>query len=221
MRKRRASATQLRKRVGFAESLGLSARHSKTLARRTTPQEIQDLVSDLDINREKDGDTCLSVERTLSEGRAHCIEGAFVAAAALWLTGRPPLLMDMEAHGDDDHVVAIFRSSGCWGAISKSNHIWLRWRDPVYRSLRELAMSYFHEYVREGLEKTLRTYSRPFDLRRVPPARWVTGTESCWDVPEALCGIRHHRLLSPAQVRDLRDRDPFEVRAGRLAQHRR
>ena len=200
--------------------LGLSARHAKRLARRTTPQEIQDLVNDFDVNREKDGDTCLSVASTLSAGHAHCIEGAFVAAAALWMTGRPPLLMDLEADGDDDHVVAVFKSRGCWGAISKSNHIWLRWRDPVYRSLRELAMSYFHEYVRDGIKKTLRTYSVPFDLRRVPAARWITAADSCWDVSEALCTIRHYRLLTPSQIRELKDRDPFEVEAGTLVQRK-
>ncbi|HEV3410188.1 MAG TPA: hypothetical protein VG095_07830, partial [Chthoniobacterales bacterium] len=127
--------------------LGLSRQHATTLARLRTPQKIQDFVSELPTNFEPEGDTCLSVAEVLRQRRAHCIEGAFVAACALWMNGEPPLLMDFQATLDDDHVIALFKRGGCWGAISKSNHIWLRWRDPVYRTPRELAMSYFHEYV--------------------------------------------------------------------------
>ena len=118
------------------------------LARLRTPIQIQDFVSALPVNFEPDGDTCLSVAGALRGRRAHCIEGAFIAACALWMNGEQPLLMDFQARGDDDHVIALFRQNGLWGAISKSNHIWLRWRDPVYRSPRELAMSYFHEIGR-------------------------------------------------------------------------
>ena len=104
----------------------------------------------------------------LAAGQAHCIEGAMVAAAALWIQGERPLLLDFEAVRDYDHVVAVFRRNGRWGAISKTNHLPLRYRDPVYRTLCELAMSYFHEYANRRGEKTLRTYSRTLDLRGVP-----------------------------------------------------
>lgn len=206
-------------RVSFGTHLGLSATDAAALAKLHSPETIQDFVSALEINREKGGDTCLSVVETLKAGHAHCIEGAFVAACALWMGGQPPLLMDMQAEGDDDHVVALFRSHGCWGAISKSNHVWLRWRDPVYASLRELAMSYFHEYVNEN-KKTLRTYSLPFDLRKLPNSAWITQTGSCWDVAAALDACRHYQLLTRRQTRSLKPRDTLEVRAGRLVEYR-
>ena len=206
------------KRVSFGMNLGLSAEDAATLARLSTPEKIQDFVSALVINREKDGDTCLSVAETLKAGHAHCIEGAFVAACALWMAGSPPLLMDMQAKGDDDHVIALFHAHGCWGAISKSNHVWLRWRDPVYASLRELAMSYFHEYANNS-KKTLRTYSAPFDLRRCSPAGWVTRKESCWDIAGALDAGRHYDLLTPRQTRALKTRDTLEMQADRLVEY--
>ena len=207
-----------KKRVSFGTSIGLSETDACALARLATPHEIQDFVSALGLNAEKNGDTCMSVAQTLEHGYAHCIEGAFVAAAALWMGGAAPLLMDMQAKNDHDHVVALFRSHGCWGAISKSNHVWLRWRDPVYRSLRELAMSYFHEYANEQ-NKTLRTYSVSFDLRRFPSEQWVTGKNSCWDIGYELDQSRHYNLLTPAQSRSLKSRDKIEMRANKLLEY--
>ena len=188
---------------------------ARAIARLRTPERVQDYVTGLSTNFEVDGDTCLSVVGVIERGHAHCIEGAFVAAYALWLTGERPMLMDMQAEGDDDHVVALFRRGGCWGAISKSNHVWLRWRDPIYRSLRELALSYFHEYVYNE-RKTLRRYSRSFDLSRVDPALWVTNREDCWGVAEAVDSVRHYPLITREQARRLRGRDAFEQRAGRM-----
>ncbi len=206
------------RRLAFARTLGLSRSHAAILAALTSPETIQDFVVALPTNFEPEGDTCLSVAETLRQRKAHCIEGAFVAACALWINGEPPLLMDFQSGGgDDDHVIALFRRDGCWGAISKSNHIWLRWRDPIYRSLRELAMSYFHEYVL-GPKKTLRRYSRPYDLRRVDPKLWVTNQNDCWEVAEAVDTIRHYPLLTAAQARRLKPRDPTEVKAGKVVQ---
>ncbi|MDP1964478.1 MAG: hypothetical protein Q8K93_20050, partial [Reyranella sp.] len=160
-----------------------------------------------------------SVRGVLRHRKAHCIEAAFVAACALWLHGDPPLLMDLTAaQGDSDHVVALFRRNGCWGAISKTNHGWLRWRDPVYRSLRELAMSYFHEYFNNG-RKTLRTYSASVDLRRFPPDMWITNEENCWDVGAAVDDARHYRLIAPGQMRWLMPPDATVMRADNLLQY--
>ncbi len=209
----------LQKRVSFGIGIGLREADAAALARLDSPEKIQDFVSALDINREKGGDTCLSVSETLRRGHAHCIEGAFVAAAAFWMSGAPPLLMDMQAEGDCDHVVALFRRHGCWGAISKSNHVWLRWRDPVYRSLRELAMSYFHEYT-NAERKTLRTYSASFDLRRFTPGQWVTNADNCWEVAGTLDETRHYDLLTAAQRRALKPRDMMELKADRLLEYR-
>lgn len=208
------------KRVSFGIDIGLSVADAEKLASLRTPEHIQDFVSALDINREERGDTCLSVNETLRQGHAHCIEGAFVAATALWMGGAPPLLMDLQASRDDyDHVVALFRSHGCWGAISKSNHVWLRWRDPVYRSLRELAMSYFHEYTNKE-KKTLRTYSASFDLRRFPAEKWVSSPDCCWDIALALDNSRHYNLLTPVQARALKTRDRLELKADRILEYR-
>jgi len=198
--------------------LGLSAEEGRMLLRLRTPQRIQEFIIGLGANFEEGGDTLRSVRGVLAHRRAHCIEAAFTAACALWLAGDPPLLMDMTAKGDSDHVVAIFKRGGRWGAISKSNHVWLRWRDPVYRSLRELAMSYFHEYTNRQ-RKTLRTYSVPVDLRRFPTDMWVTNDDDCWEVGAALDDVRHYSLITKAQARTLMPRDATELRADDLVQY--
>ncbi|MDF3073089.1 MAG: hypothetical protein K0S54_756 [Alphaproteobacteria bacterium] len=207
-------------RRDLAARLGLNTGERKTLARLKTPELIQDFVAALPANFERKGGTCLSVRGALHARHGHCIEAAFIAATALWLNGERPLVMDFQAsREDDDHIVALFKRDGCWGAISKSNHVWLRWRDPIYRNLRELAMSYFHEYTRFD-RKTLRTYSRPVDLRRFDPALWITNEDDCWDVAGALDDAPHYRLITPAQARRLRKRDAVEMRANNLRQYK-
>jgi len=183
-----------------------------------TPEDIQQFVIGLHANFEEEGDTLRSVRGVLRHRKAHCIEAAFTAACALWLQGLPPLLLDLTAKGDSDHVIAVFKRGGGWGAISKSNHVWLRWRDPVYRSPRELVMSYFHEYTNKQ-RKSLRSYSLPIDLRRFPTEMWVTNDEECWEVGAALCDVKHFRILSPAQARRLLPRDETELRADDLVQY--
>jgi hypothetical protein len=208
----------VRKRHPTPADLGLTADEGRVLGALATPQHVQEFVVGLHANFEEEGDTLRSVRGVLRHRRAHCIEAAFTAACALWLQGEPPLIMDLTAKGDSDHVIALFHRNGCWGAVSKSNHVWLRWRDPVYRSLRELAMSYFHEYTNKH-RKTLRTYSRPVDLRRFPLDMWVTNEDDCWDVGAALDDVRHYRLISSAQARHLMPRDATELRADDLVQY--
>jgi len=125
----------------------------------------------------------------------------------------------MRAERDYDHVVALFRRHGRWGAISKTNGIGLRWRDPVYRSLRELAISYFHEYCNRRDHKTLREYSLPYDLRRADPRVWVNGRKNAWSVCDALDEVRHFSLLGMRHVREVTRRDAFERRVGGLLQY--
>ena len=206
------------KRLPRPAEIGLSAEEGRVLRPLDTPQRIQEFVIGLRANFEESGDTLRSVRGVLRHRRAHCIEAAFVAACALWLHGDPPLIVDLTAKRDSDHVIAVFRRNGCWGAISKSNHVWLRWRDPVYRSLRELAMSYFHEYTNKQ-RKSLRTYSRPVDLRHFPIETWVTNGDDCWEVGAALDDVRHYRLITPAQARRLTPRDATELRADDLVQY--
>ena len=208
----------VRKRHPKPADLALTAEEGRILRRLSTPWHIQQFVIGLGANFEEQGDTLRSVRGVLRHRRAHCIEAAFLAACALWLHGDPPLLMDLVAKGDSDHVIAIFRRNGCWGAISKSNHVWLRWRDPVYRSPRELAMSYFHEYTNKH-RKSLRTYSNPIDLRQFAVEDWVTNEDDCWDVGASLEDTPHHRLITPGQARNLKPRDATELRADDLVQY--
>ena len=211
----------MRRRTARREDLGLTSGEFAVLRRLDTPQKIQAFCYGLGQNFELDGDTCRSVRGVLQTRRAHCIEGAMLAACALWVHGEPPLLLDMRAVRDFDHVVALFRRHGRWGAISKTNGIGLRSRDPVYGSLRELAMSYFHEYTNRRDHKTLREYSVPFDLRRIDPQVWVSGTKNAWAVAEALDEIRHFKLVQGRHLRAVTRRDPFEREAGNLLQYRR
>jgi hypothetical protein len=200
--------------------LGLEPSEYRILERLRTPEKIQDFLSAMPANFERDGETCLSVREVLRQRRAHCIEGAMVAACALWLQGEPPLLLDLKAERDYDHVVALFRRDGCWGAISKTNPPLLRWRDPVYRSLRELAMSYLHEYANRRHQKTLRSYAGPYDLRRMDPSVWITNGRQCWAVANALEDLKHIPLITPRQAKGLRLRDHVERRAGAVLQYR-
>lgn len=193
------------------EDLGLTAAEFARLARLATPARVQAFLNAIPANHELDGETVHSVRAVLRRREAHCIEGALLAACALWIHGEPPLVMHLDcAPSDHPHVVAVFRRGRCFGAISKSNGTWLRYREPVYRSLRELAMSYFHEYFDPRGAKTLRSYARPFDLRAVPPGLWVTSDAPCWPLHDRLARLRHYPLVSPAQARHLTRRDPFE-----------
>ena len=209
-----------KRRFARREDLGLTRSEFATLRRLSTPQKIQDFLSAWPQNFEPGGETCLSVREVLRQRRAHCIEGAMVAALALWVHGDPPLLLDLKASRDVDHVVALFRRAGHWGAISKTNPSVLRYRDPVYRSLRELAMSYFHEYANKRHQKTLRSWAGPLDLRRVDPKLWVTNEKSCWEVGYRLDALRHWPLITTRQAKLLRLRDHVERKAGKVRQYR-
>lgn len=183
-----------------------------------TPARIQDFLNELPQNHEPDGDTCYSPRLVLRHGRAHCMEGAMLAAAALRMSGERPVVLDLTTTDDDqDHVVALFRRHGCWGAISKTNHAVLRYREPAYRTLRELVMSYFHEYfLQERGKKTLRSYAGPVDLSRFDRRGWMTSQEQVWYVPEYLASVRHRVVLTRAQIASLRPADGIERRAGDL-----
>lgn len=184
--------------------------------RLKTPARIQAFLDELPYNLEPDGPTCRSPRMALRHKTAHCMEGALLAAAALRWLGHEPLLLDLEAVRDDDHVLALFRINGCWGAIAKSNYSGLRFREPVYRTLRELAMSYFEHYFNLQGEKTLRRYSRPVRLRRFDRIRWMTTEEEVWAIPEHLLAIPHYPLITPSQQRALSRVDARLFAAGLL-----
>ncbi len=183
-----------------------------------TPQKIQDFLNELRINFEERGDTCLSPRMVLRERKAHCVEGAVFAAVALRLQGAKPLVLDLESTKKDyDHVVAVFKTNGCWGAISKTNHAVLRYREPVYKTIRELVMSYFHEYFTDDGKKTLRKYALA-DLSRFDRMNWMNSDEEVWFIPEYLANVKHKEILNLKQIRGLRKADEIEIGAGKLVE---
>ena len=161
-------------------------------------------------------DSAYSPRRVLRENTSHCFEGALFAAAALRVNGYPPLILDLEAEHDTDHVIAIFRQNGHWGALAKSNYTGCRYREPVYRSLRELAISYFEGYFNLRRERSLRTFSRPVNMARFDHRGWMTSQEPLWYVAEYLFDIHHYRLLTPASEKKLHRLDDRSFRAGCL-----
>lgn len=192
----------------------LSPLERRVLKKLSTPQRIQDYLDALPINFEASGETYMSPRRVLRAKTAHCFEGALLAAAAMVIGGHKPLLMDLRTvPQDQDHVVALFRQNGYLGAISKTNHSVLRYRDPIFRSPRELALSFFHEYLLPAGGKSLREYSVPFDLSRFAPERWITAEEDLHWLVDALDESRHFPLVPKKNSRLLRRAHRIEVRA--------
>ncbi|MGH9415212.1 MAG: hypothetical protein ACRD01_01155 [Terriglobales bacterium] len=189
----------------------------RTLAALRTPERIQRFLDEkLAYNHEPGGDTIRSPRRVLRDRTAHCFEGALLAAAALREHGDPPLLLDLEAVRDSDHVIAVFRRHGHWGAIGKSNYSGLRFREPVYRSARELVMSYFEHYFNDDAEKTLRRYSRPVNLARFDRRGWTTAEDDLWYVAEHLVALPHYAVFRNGAARRLARVDARLYAAGRL-----
>jgi len=200
-----------------SRSIGLAEWSRQELAflrKLKGPERIQRFLDEeVNYNREKTGETVFSPRRVLQSRLAHCMEGALFGAAALEVLGYPPLLLDLEAERDDDHVLAVFRQHRCWGAVAKSNYAGLRFREPVYRNLRELAISYFEHYYNLRGEKSLRKYSRPVNLNRFNDIHWRTAQEDLWPIPRHLAVIAHTPLLSREALLSLSrmDRRLFEA----------
>ena len=182
----------------------LTPAERRLFARLDTPQKIQDYLDTLPVNFEPDGDTIMSPRRMLKAKAAHCAEGALFAVAVLMFHGRQAALVDLRARPTDhDHVIAVFNQRGLWGAISKTNHAILRWRDPIYANVRELVMSYAHEYCLPSGQKSLLAFSRPFSLARYTPARWVTADDDLHWLMDALDNSPHHDV-APRHVKQRR-----------------
>jgi hypothetical protein len=183
----------------FSDS-GFTPAELRKLRSMKDPHGIQRFLDDLPYHLE---DTAWSPRKVLAGGTAHCLEGAIFAAAALRANGYPPLLLDFEADYDTDHVIAIFRERGCWGAVAKSNYTGCRWREPVYRTPRELALSYFNAYFNMRRERTMRRYSRPVNLKRFDNRNWMTTEKPLWFIVDYLFEIKHHPLMTKAQEKRL------------------
>jgi hypothetical protein len=165
-----------------------------------SPIKIQEYLDSIPYNTTK---RTLSPLLVMKERMAHCMDGGMFAASALRRLGYPPLIVDLTAENDDDHIIAVFREGNCWGAIAKSNTTVLRFREPVYRSLRELSMSYFDVYYNLNSQKTLRGYSRAMDLSRFDDRDWETTGEDLEFIGYSTYKVRHYPLVTKKQIRSL------------------
>lgn len=191
---------------------GLTADEARFLRGLRPAWRIQEFLDAIDYDVQ--GQRCRSPRRVLRERSAQCLDGALLAAAALRLQGHPPLLLDLEATRDDDHVLAVFKRSGCWGAIAKSNYCGLRFREPIFRNLRELVLSYFEVYFNLEGEKTLRRYSTPLNLSRFDDRAWMIEDDTEATIATHLVHQRHFQLLTPSMERQLGRTDQRQFQAG-------
>src|SRR5438477_12650417 len=193
---------------------GLTSGETAQLRRLNTPERIQSYLDGLTYNLERRGETLRSPRRVMRDRTAHCAEAAFLAAAAFRVNGKPPLILDLESVRDDDHVLAIHRERGLWGAVALSKFAGLRFRATLYRTLRELVMSYFEDYYNWDGERTLRRYSVPVSLARFDRIGWMTSEDDLWPITEHLAAVRHYRLLPPGAERGLPRLDKRSYAAG-------
>lgn len=191
----------------------------KIFNRLNDPKKIQKFLNELKYNF--DYTVCRSPRKVLETRTAYCLEGALFAASALQYNGYKPLLLDMRPIGlDYDHVVALFQKDGYWGALSKTNHAVLRYRDPIYKNMRELVLSYFHEYFLDNGIKTLKDYSVPIDLSKIDQRQWQVADGDLWDVIDFIDKAKHTKIISDKQRKNLRKADDVEIEAGKILQWR-
>ena len=195
------------------DEMAFSREQRAALRRLDSPLKIQ---AYLDSLRYPADDFNRSPLRVMTDGLANCFDGALFAAFALWRLGHPPRIVDMFADNDDDHLLALFKVRGAWGAVAKSNYVGLRFRDPVYHSLRELVMSYFEPFYNTLGEKTLRSYMRPISLRQFDRLGWVTEESALEVVAEHTEKAPRIPVLTTAMVRELSPVDARSYKAGRL-----
>ncbi len=201
------------------EEFELTKQELKILKKLNTEKKIQDFLNKLRINFEPEGDTCLSPRRVLRERRAHCIEGALFACLCFKLAGEKAWLVDLKTTRDDfEHVLCVFKKHGKWGAVAKTNHAVLRYREPVYNSIRELVMSLFHEYFTDKGKKTLRSYSVPIDIFKNQGTGWITSEDNLWEIHDYLDKVEHFKILTRKQIAGLRKADKVEIQAGKIVE---
>lgn len=185
-----------------------------------TPSKVQSFLNDLEFNFEKNGETIKSPIRVLRERNAHCFEGALLGAYIMSEHGYKPLILHLQTiKGDYDHIIVPFKESGLWGAISKTNHGVLRFREPVYRDIHELVMSYFHEYFLDNGVKTLRKYSRPLNLN-IFGKHWMLEEEDLWKVDKKLDEIKHYKIAPERAFKKLRKADKIEIELGKIVEYK-
>jgi len=202
---------------------GFSTKEKILLEKLNTPAKVQDFLNGLQFNFEKDKkgkykETLKSPLFTLRERKAHCFEGALLGAYILSLHGFTPYLLHLKAVKEDyDHVVAPFKMGNFWGALSKTNHAVLRYREPIYKNIRELAMSYFHEYFLDNGEKTLRQYSTLLNLNNIKK-NWMTEEGDLWYLDKKLDKIKHYDIVPKSYLKKLRKADKIEIKMGKVVE---
>ncbi|MEK7115655.1 MAG: hypothetical protein AAB862_01780 [Patescibacteria group bacterium] len=205
----------------------LTKKEHSVFKKLNTPSKIQDFINKIPNNFEEGGlsaggaqagETCMSPRKVLREKKAHCIEGALFAGLALWYHVKNPLVVHFATDKDEDHVIVVFKEDGFWGAISKSNHSLMRYRDPVYKTLRELCMSYFNEYfMYENGRKTLRGYTKPINLKRFG-TKWITEEKDLWKINDSLFDAPHFPIAPSKVLKKLRLVDPIEIGVGEITE---
>jgi hypothetical protein len=183
------------------------------LSSMSDPDKIQIFLDSIDYNPNYE---CRSPRWVIRKRSAHCFEGALFAAAALQFIGYQPLIVDMKAYNDDDHVIAIFKEGDYWGAVAKSNFTSLRYREPVYRSLRELVMSYFDFYFNIVGDKSLRSYSRPLDLSIYNSRKWATTDEDLEYIGDKLEKTFHYPVIDKKMIKNLKKASDTMLKAGMM-----
>jgi hypothetical protein len=199
------------KRKNYSAINSFTPSELRILRSLNTPAKIQIFLDNLPYHL---ANTAWSPRLILRHRTVHCLEGAIFAAAALRANGLPPLVLDFEAINDTDHVIAVFRQNGGWGAVAASNYPGCRYREPIHRTLRELAISYFDDYFNDRRERTMRTYSRPVNLRRFDHLSWMTSEKEVWYIPEYLLEIPHTKILTPRMEKNLSRIDERNFIAG-------
>jgi hypothetical protein len=185
-----------------------------------TPAKVQDFLSSLKFNFEKNGETLKSPVMVLRTKNAHCFEGAILGAYILSLHGFPPFVLHLEAtKGDFDHVITLFKQHNLWGALSKTNHAVLRYREPIYKNIRELVISYFHEYFLDNGKKTLRRYSKPLNLNTFGRT-WMLEENNLWKIDKKLDKVKHYNIAPKTAIKNLRKAEKIEIKAGKIVQFR-
>jgi len=186
-----------------------------------TPKKVQDFLDSLPFNFEEKGETYMSPQRMLAAGKMHCFEGAIFACLCLKETGIENYLVDLKVKNlkkDSDHTLCVFKTGKYWGAISKTNHSVLRWRDPIYKNVRELAMSYFHEYFLDSGEKTLKSYSKPFDIWKRFGIKWVTEEKNLDEIAEALDRSPHLNFVPKKNNKFIRPAGQTEIKGAAIVE---
>lgn len=182
------------------------------LKKLNTPIKIQDFLDQIPFNHEKFGETCYSALKVLEKNKAHCIEGAFLSALCLKLNNEKPIILSLKVNdkSDFDHIITIYKRNGYYGAISKTNHLVLRFRDPVYKSIRELVMSYFHEYfLTKNGKKTLIGYSKPINLDSFGDS-WIYSEKDQWEIAEAIYNSKITKIIPEKNKRFIRNATKYE-----------